>query len=199
MIRVRMVPASPFARKCRVAAGHLGLDDRVIFVDGDDDPDNELRSRNPLNKIPIALLDDGTTLFDSRVILEYFDHLAGGGAIIPVDPARRFQALTWQALADGVLDAAILIGYEARYRETHERSAKWIEMQNGKIERALEAAETRDPPDGIDVGSIALACALGFLDLRHGGAWRAGHPRLVAFLDGFARRVPAFEATRAAR
>jgi glutathione S-transferase len=199
MIRVRMVPASPFARKCRVAAAHLGLDDRVIFVDGDDDPGNELRSRNPLNKIPIALLDDGTTLFDSRVILEYFDHLAGGDAIIPVDPARRFRALTWQALADGVLDAAILIGYEARYREAHERSPNWLTMQNGKIARALDAAERRDMPEAIDVGSIALACALGFLDLRHGGAWRDHHPRLVAFLDGFARRVPAFDATRAAR
>ncbi len=194
-----MVAASPFARKCRIAAAHLGLGDRVIFVDGEDDPANELRATNPLNKIPVALLDDGTTLFDSRVILEYFDHLAGGDAIIPIDPARRFRALTWQALADGILDAAILIGYEARYRAPHERSTKWLAMQGDKIGRALDVAEKRELPEAIDVGSIALACALGFLDLRHGGAWRENHPRLVGFLDAFARNAPAFEATRAAR
>lgn len=199
MIRVRIVPASPFARKCRIAAAHLGLCERVVFVDAPDDPDDALRRNNPLNKIPIALLEDGTSLFDSRVILEYFDHLAGGGKIIPADPAIRFPALRTQALADGILDAAILLAYESRFREPHQHSEKWTDMQRGKIDTAIDAAETAPPGAEVNVGSIALACALGFLDLRHGGEWRQGHHRLVAFLDSFAARVPAFEATRAAR
>jgi glutathione S-transferase len=199
MIRVRMVPASPFVRKCRIAAAYLDLSDRVAFVDAADDPDDALRKHNPLNKIPIALLEDGTSLYDSRVILEFFDHLAGGDRIIPSDMRRRIPVLAMQALADGVMDAAILLGYESRFREPHERSQKWIGMQQGKIDRALAAAEASPPGDAIDVGAIALACALGFLDLRHDGAWRAEHPRLVAFLDRFSASVPAFETTRAAR
>jgi glutathione S-transferase len=196
MIRVRMVPASPFARKCRIAAAHLGLSDRVSFVDGPDDPDDALRARNPLTKIPIALLEDGSTLYD---ILEFFDHLAGGGRIIPQDSRKRFRTLATQALADGIMDAAVMLGYETRFREAHERSPKWIEMQKGKIARGLNAAENMPLEPGVDVGSIALACALGFLDLRHDGEWRAGLPRLVAFLERFAEDVPAFEATRALR
>ena len=203
-MRVRMVPASPFVRKCRVAAAHLGLSNRVVFVDAADDPDDALRKNNPLNKIPIALLDDGSALYDSRVIVEYFDHLAGGGAIIPADPARRFRVLTRQALADGIMDAAVLLGYEVRYREAHQHSPKWIAHQMAKIGAALAEAEKTPeihapPGEQIDIGQIALACALGFLDLRHGGAWRADHPKLVAFLDAFAARVPSFEATKAAK
>ncbi len=199
MISVRMVPASPFARKCRIAVAHLGLSNRVEFIDAPDDANNALRQRNPLNKIPVALLEDGTTLFDSRVILEFLDHLAGGDRIIPWDSRQRFRVLATQATADGVMDAAVLLGYENRFREPHERSPKWIDMQRGKIDRALDGMEAAPPEGAIDVGSIALACALGFLDLRHGGAWRERHPRLVAFLDEFSARVPAFEATRATR
>src|SRR3954454_25356073 len=98
MILVRMVPASPFVRKVRIAAAYLDLGDRVRFVDADADADDSLRSRNPLNKIPVALLEDGTAIFDSRVILEYFDHLAGGGRILPNDMSVRLRALTQQAL-----------------------------------------------------------------------------------------------------
>ncbi len=199
MIRVRMVVGSPFARKCRIAAPWLGLADRVVFIDKPDDPDDALRGVNPLNKIPVAVLEDGSTLFDSRVILEYFDHLAGGDRIIPRDPSRRFRALTTQALADGIMDAAVLLAYETRYREAHQSSPKWIALQKGKIDKALAAAEAAPPSGDIDVGSIAMACALGFLDLRQTGDWRAHHPKLPAFLDDFAARVPAFEATRAPR
>ena len=199
MIRARFVPASPFARKCRVAAAHLGLMDRVAFVDSPDDPEDALRKHNPLNKIPVALLDDGTALYDSPVILEYFDHLAGGGGIIPREPGPRFRALTMQALADGLMDAAVLITYESRYREPHQASAKWLSMQRGKVDAALAAAESSPPTGAIDVGSIALACALGYLDLRMNGEWRGAHPRLVKFLADFSARVPSYEATGAAK
>ena len=203
MIEVRIVPASPFARKCRIAAAHLGLLDRVKFVDAHDDPDDRLRTRNPLNKIPLALLEDGTVLFDSAVIVDFLDHLAGGGKIIPREAGARYRTLTLEALSDGIMDASVLIVYEGRYRESHQHSPRWIEMQQAKIDTALAHLEGSPPAkagDGaIDAGQISLACALGFLDLRLGGAWRAGHPALVAWLDGFAARVPSFEATRAPR
>ena len=199
MIYVRMVPASPFVRKCRIAAAHLGLSDRVTFVDAHDDRDDLLRKNNPLHKIPVALLDDGTALFDSVVILEYFDYLAGGGKIIAKEPSARFRTLTLQALADGLMDATILLGYESRYREPHQYSQRWLDHQQGKIDSALKFLESAPPQGEIDAGHIALACALGFLDLRHGGKWREGHPKLVQWLDVFAAKAPSFEATRAAR
>jgi glutathione S-transferase len=199
MILVRMVPASPFVRKCRIAAAHLGLSDRVRFVDAHEDADDRLRKNNPLNKIPVALLEDGTAIFDSVVILEYFDHLAGGGKIIPSEPVARFRTLTLQALADGLMDATILLGYEARYREPHQYSQRWLDHQQGKIDGALAFLESAPPQGAIDAGQISLACALGFLDLRHGGAWRAGHPKIVAWLDAFAAKTPSYEATRAAK
>jgi glutathione S-transferase len=116
---------------------------------------------------------------------------------LPVDPSERIRALTLQALADGVADAAVLQVYEERFREPGQRSASWVERQAGKVSRALDALEA-DPPatSARHVGAIALACALGYLDLRHKGAWRADHPRLAAWLDAFAAAVPAFEATR---
>ena len=169
------------------------------FVDAPDDADDRLRKNNPLNKIPVALLEDGTALYDSVVILEYFDHIAGGGKIIPKEPMARFRTLTLEALADGIMDASILIGYESRYREPNQHSAQWLAMQQGKIDSALAYLEKAPPQGAVDAGHITLACALGFLDLRHGGAWRGNHPNLVRWLDGFAAKVPSFEATRATK
>ncbi len=108
---LRSSPASPFARKVRIAASLLGLDDRIDVRETDlNSPDDAIRKQNPLGKIPALVLDDGTVLYDSRVILEYLDHLAGGGRIIPREPKARFAALRLQALCDGVLDAGILHG-----------------------------------------------------------------------------------------
>ncbi len=124
--------------------------------------------------------------------------LAGEGAgLFPGDPAARFKALTLQALADGIADAAVLQVYELRFRDPAFRSAAWLDYQADKVARALAALEKR-PPDAAarHVGAIALACALGYLDLRFEGRWRSAHPRLVAWLDAFAAGVPAFEATR---
>lgn len=199
MIRVRMVPASPFVRKVRIATAYLGLSDRVRFVDSDEDSDDALRAHNPLNKVPVAVLDDGNVFYDSRVILEYLDYLAGGGRIIPLEIMPRMRALTMQSLGDGILDAAVLIGYESRFREPEQSSARWLEMQRGKVARGI-AEVAKAPPNGpIHVGHISVACALGFIDLRLGGTWRKDHPGLIAWLDEFAGRVPAFEATRAQR
>ena len=197
MMILRSAPASPFGRKVRIAAAVLGLSDRIEVVNAEtNDPEDELRRQNPLGKIPTLILDDGQALYDSRVIAQYLDELAGGGKIIP-DGAGRLATLTRQALADGIMDAALLQIYEQRMREPALRSAKWVEHQAGKVARALEAFEGDPPAAGsVDIASIALASALGYLDLRFAGAWRAGRPALVAWLERFAAAVPAFEATR---
>jgi glutathione S-transferase len=197
MLVLRSSPASPFGRKVKMAALELGLMDRIEIVAADtNDATDPLRRQNPLGKIPTLVLEDGTTLFDSRVIVEYLDHLAGG-AIFPAGEAR-FGQLRLQALADGIADAALLQVYEGRYRPEEGRNANWLAHQAGKVTRGLEALEAAPPafPDRPRVGEIALACALGYLDLRFEGKWRADFPKLVAWLDDFAARVPAFETTR---
>lgn len=198
MMILRSSPASPYGRKVKIAAALLGLSDRIEIVLADtNDPSEPLRRQNPLGKIPTLVMEDGGTLFDSRVILDYLDMLAGGGRIIP-HGARRFAALRLQALADGLMDASLLQVYEGRYRDEARREPRWLELQQGKVDRALAALES-DPPaiDGTPcVGAIATACALGYRDLRFGEGWRAAHPALTAWLETFAARVPAFEATR---
>lgn len=196
---LRSSPPSPFGRKVKIAAAVLGLLDRIeIRMADTNDPSDSLRRENPLGKIPALILDDGTVLFDSRVILEWLDAEAGGGRILPTERAARFAALRLQALADGLADAALLMVYEGRFRTEPERSAAWLAHQQGKVDRALAVLEATAPAVDapVTVGTIALACALGYLDLRFAGRWREGHPKLVAWLDGFADRVPSFATTR---
>ncbi|MBD3845604.1 glutathione S-transferase [Bosea sp. SSUT16] len=198
MLVLRSSPASPFGRKVKIAALELGLMDRIEIVVADTtDPAEPLRRQNPLGKIPTLVLEDGMTLFDSRVIVEYLDHLAGGGKLIPAGEAR-FAQLRLQALADGICDAALLQVYEGRFRPEAGRNADWLAHQTGKVSRALATLETAPPAftNRPRIGEIALACALGYLDLRFAGTWRADYPKLVAWLDDFAARVPAFESTR---
>ena len=193
---LRSAPASPFGRKVKIAAALLGLDKSIRTVDADTmNLEDSIRRENPLGKIPTLILDDGTTLYDSRVIVDYLDHLAGAGRLIPTEPGLRFRALTLQALADGVADAALLQVYEQRWRASEHHDPRWVDHQAGKVARALTALDATPPSGAIDIGHVALACALGYLDLRFAGAWRADHPSLVAFLDTFAGAVPAFAAT----
>lgn len=195
---LRSSPPSPFGRKVKIAASLLGLSDRIRVETADtNDPADSLRGQNPLGKIPALIRPDGMVIYDSRVILEYLDHLAGGGRIIPTEPEARFEALTLQALCDGLMDAALLRRYETFMRAETERSATWDAHQLGKIARALSHLDANTPPVGRhQVGDIALACALGYLDLRFPGSWRDAHPGLVAWLDAFEAVVPAFAATR---
>ena len=198
MLVLRSSPASPFGRKIKIAASLLGLSDRIQVTEADTlDPNEALRQQNPLGKIPTLILENGETLYDSRVILEYLDHLAGGGKIIPSGWAR-FEALRQQALADGIMDAALLQVYEGRWRPEDRQDPKWLDHQSDKVRRGLAHAEAHltAVPEAHHVGHIALACALGYLDLRMAGRWRAAHPRLVAWLDAFAAAVPSFEQTR---
>jgi glutathione S-transferase len=198
MLVLRSSPTSPFGRKVRIAAAILGLTERIeiVFADTNDASDS-LRLQNPLGKIPALVLEDGAVLYDSPVIIEYLDWLAGGGKIIPAEPGPRFAALTRQALADGITDAALLQVYEARFREPAQHVVKWLDYQAAKVERGLKGLEAAPPEAAArDIGAIALACALGYLDLRFAGQWRADQPRLAAWLGAFAAAVPAFGETR---
>ena len=199
MMILRSSPASPFARKVRIAASLLGLDKEITLDQADTtDSKDTVRVQNPLGKIPVLVLDDGSTLYDSRVIVEFLDQRAGGGKVIPREPKARFDALRLQALADGMTDAQILVVYEGRWRQPDKHEPKWVDYQSDKIKRGLAVLEAAPPAldPTPNVGQIALACLLGHRDLRFSGDWRAGHPKLVAWLDRFAARVPAFAATK---
>jgi glutathione S-transferase len=199
MMILRTSAASPFGRKIKIAASVLGLDHQITVEAADtNDPKDTLRQQNPVGKIPILILDDGTALYDSAVIAEYLDALAGGGHIIPREGKARFVELTLASLADGVTDASLLEVYEARYRPEEKRHASWVAYQAEKVTRALDILEKNPPAIGAtpQVGAISLACALGYRDLRFQGAWRKSYPKLVAWLDAFASRVPAFAATK---
>jgi glutathione S-transferase len=196
-------PPSPFSRKARIVAAVLGFGPRLELVTADTlNPADAIRQKNPLGKIPVLETDEGACIYDSAVIVAYLDDLAGGGRVIPGDLQARYAALTLEALADGMTEASVLQVYETRMRAENERSANWIAHQKGKVFRGLAHLEATPPAQdfagGIpSVGAIALACALGYLDLRFEGAWRADHPKLVAWLDAFSAAVPAFAATAA--
>jgi glutathione S-transferase len=197
---LRSAPPSPFGRKIKIAAALLGLSSEITVVTTDTvNPGDPIRSENPLGKIPALVLEDGMVIYDSRVILEYLDTKAGGGRIIPSDSMERIKAQTLHALADGIMDAAILQIYEVRWRDAAKHDQKWLDHQAGKVSRALAYLEATPPSltGQIHVGLIAVACALGYLDLRFKGEWRASYPKLVGWLDAFATKVPSFEATRA--
>ena len=199
MMILRSSPPSPFGRKVKLAVGILGFDKEVTIEKADPtDANDSLRRQNPLGKIPALIIESGTVLYDSPVILEYLDHRAGGGKIVPAEPDARFAALTLQALCDGILDAGILLVYEGRWRAVQKHEPKWLDHQRGKVQRALDVLEAAPPKlDATpNVGQITLACALGYGDLRFEGKWREGRPHLVKWLDEFAARVPAFEKTR---
>jgi glutathione S-transferase len=199
MMILRSALPSPFGRKVRIAIALLGFDKNVKIEPADtSDANDSVRQQNPLGKIPVLLAEDGNAYYDSRVILNYLDTLAGGGKIVPRDAAMRLAALRLQALCDGILDASILTIYESRWRKPETHDAKWLEHQAGKVTRALAMLEAAPPPlDALpNVGQITLACALGYRDFRFAGSWRGAHPKLVAWLDDFASRVPALAATK---
>jgi len=199
MLTLRTSPATPFGRKISMALGVIGMTDQVTCVNADTlSATDSLREQNPLGKIPTLLLDDGEAVFDSRVIIEYLNERDGRGILIPQSGIERIRVLRDQAVADGLLDACILTVYEARFRPEEHHVQKWLDHQKGKIDRALAHAEATlsTPRDGLpNIGEITLACALGYMDFRFQGNWRAAHPKLVAWLDHFATRTPAYAAT----
>jgi glutathione S-transferase len=200
MMKLLSNPLSPYGRKVKIAMAMKGVADKIELVPIDTNPlDNpQINRPNPLAKIPALVIDDGSTLYDSHVICEYLDSLAPSPVLFPRSGPERFKTLTLGALADGILDAALLLVYEKRFRPEQLWHAPWQERQQGKIDRAVDHLESAPPAWAAspDYGHLTLACALGYLDFRHEGKWRPEHPKLVAWLDRFAKAVPAFEATR---
>lgn len=197
--------ASPFVRKVQIVAAETGqrleLSPVVLSPVA---PNAELSSKNPLGKIPALELDDGTVIFDSRVICEYLDGLHAGPRLIPNEPAARVRVLTTQALADGVLDAGILLRYETFLRPEPLRWGEWMDAQGAKVTGGLAALEATADSWGetLDLGQIAVGCAIGWLEFRRpldalaAGPvdLRARFPKLMARHDAWRAR-PSFAST----
>jgi glutathione S-transferase len=192
--------SSPYVRKCMFIAHHLGLADRIEKLPSAASPvkrDQSIVPSNPLGKVPTMILDDGTVLFDSRVICEYLDQL-GKGSFFPAAGAERWRVLTEQSLADGILDAALLARYEGTLRPENLRWSDWVAGQMDKINVGLAHAEKQfDAGDErLDIGRVSLACALGYLDFRFGElGWRKQCPKLAAWYEKFSV-LPAMAATK---
>ena len=198
-MRLYYSPTSPFVRKVAVLVAEAGITgvERIAAGGTPLDPGTLPVDRNPLGKVPALDRPDGPTIYDSRVICRYLDAQADAGFYPPAP--RLWDTLTLEATADGMMEAAVLMVYETRLRPEDRRHAPWIEAQWGKVDRALDAVETRWIPylEGrLDMAQIALACALGYLDFRHEmRIWRQGRPHLAAWEAVFAAR-PAMVSTR---
>jgi len=194
---------SPYVRKVRVVMAEKKIEAQYELVDVNA-PDSPINDSNPLGKIPCLIMDDGGAVFDSRVIVEYLDNLTPVHRLIPPNGRSRVEVRTWEALADGLLDAALLVRAEQTQRAEGQRSPAVIARQMGKIERALAAMSTglADKPwcaDGkYSLADIAVGCALGYLDFRFPQlGWRAQFSNLSAHADKLFAR-PSFADTRPA-
>jgi glutathione S-transferase len=197
-MKLLYAPASPYARKVLAVAHETGLIDRIEVATAATAPTGaapDVAPHNPLGKVPTLLLDDGTSLYDSRVICEYLDARTTGPRLFP-DGEGRWDALTRQALGDGLLDAALLTRYERVLRPEALRWDAWDGGQVAKIAAALDRIEAvvADMPP-LDIGAVAIGCALGYLDFRFPDlAWRDGRPAAAAWYAVFEAR-PAMVAT----
>ena len=200
MMKLLTAPASPFGRKVKMCAIMKGVLPQIeILLPDIGAPFHEaLRRENPLSKVPVLIREDGSPLYDSPVICEYLDSLAPEPRLIPPAGPERFRTLTLAALGDGIADAAVLIIYEKRFRPPEMWVQTWVDRQQLKVDSGLDDLEAAPPAWGAhpDYGHIAIASVLGYLDFRLEGKWRAGRPRLVAWLDKFAAEVPAWAESR---
>ena len=191
-------PASPYVRKVMVTAHELGLAGKIELLDTAVSPvttNATLAAENPLMKIPALTTDDGQVLFDSPVICEYLDSLAGGGKLFPASGKARWSALRQQALGDGILDALILCRYEIAARPEDKRFAGWTDGQMRKAHQGLAALEAEDLSSRT-IGSVTAGCTLGYLDFRFSNdGWRARHPRLADWYKGV-EALPSMQATK---
>jgi glutathione S-transferase len=184
---------SPYVRKCLVVAHELGVAERITLLPSNAHPvqrDATLVAQNPLGKVPTLVTDDGQVLYDSRVICEYLD-ASFGGQLFPRDGVARWQALTLQSLADGMLDAALLARYEEAARPEALRWAEWSAGQLDKLHTSLAALEAAPAQltGRVDIGTLTLGCALGYIDFRFDRlGWRGRYPQVAAWAAGFLQR-----------
>jgi len=197
-MKLHWSPRSPFVRKVMIVAHERGIVDRITCVRtvaATAKPHAELMKDNPLSKIPVLVLDDGTVLYDSPVICEYFDGLEGTRKLFPRSGKARLTALRRQALGDGFLDMMVLLRDERMRAAPSERHIASTAVRKAAILASLEReAEdlTRSP---FAIGHIAIGCALSYLDFRFGDEdWRKGHLRLANWHAGFSAR-PSVRAT----
>ena len=196
-MRLRYSPTSPYVRKVTTTAHELGLFDRLELMETNAwDPASDLPADNPLGKVPTLLLEDGEVLYDSPVICAYLDSLTGD-RLLPMSGAARWQTLRNEALADGVLDAAVLVFIERNKRDEGQRSEWWLQLQLDTVTRSLDVMEGLAAGFGesADLGQLTFACALGYLDFRFPEVgWRQGRATLDSWYATFASR-PSLQAT----
>jgi glutathione S-transferase len=199
-MKLHWSPRSPFVRKVMIAAHETGLVDRLTCVRtvvAMTEPNTNLLSDNPLSKIPTLVLDDGSPLYDSLVICEYFDAMHDGPKLFPTDPKARWTALRRHALGNGLLDMLILWRGE---RERQQPSQPHLDAFAVKYKATLKALEKESPEIGatpFGIGHIAIGCALSYADFRFADLnWRAGHPQTAAWHASFSQR-PSARATEA--
>ena len=191
-MKLHWSPRSPFVRKVMIAAHEMGLAerfDKVRSVAAATKPHVELMKDNPLSKIPTMVLDDGSPLFDSRVICEYLDGLHGGQKLFPVTPAERFVALRRQALGDGMLDFLILWrGERERQHPSDVMIASFTARKDASL-AVLEREADSIAGSAFSIGHVAVGCALGYLDFRFAMfPWREKHPKIAAWHATFNAR-----------
>lgn len=198
-MKLYMSPASPFARKARIIARELDLMRGLEEIPVDTLTSEELHRVNPLRKIPVLVLDDGSTLIDSKVICEYLDDLGHGrffpGSSVWHGVSGRWRALTLQAIGDGICEAAVARIYEGR-RPDGERSQAMLDKFLGQITRSLDALERMKFAATPTIGEVAVGCALGYLDFRDvvPGGWRDTRPQLRDWFEAFSQ-YPSMQAT----
>lgn len=192
-MKIFFSPTSPYVRKCLVVAHELGLGGQIELLPSNANPvtrDRTIIEKNPLGKVPTFITDDGQVLYDSRVICEYLDDLAGG-TLFPISGRARWEALTLQSLADGILDAALLARYEDVARPEALRWKEWRVGQLDKAETSLAhlEAEPHSLAGRVDIGSLSMACALWYLDLRFAELhWRERYPKVAQWYAAFSQR-----------
>ncbi len=192
-------PGSPYARKVRIVALETRLDKKIEMVNvavSPVSPNGDVDKHNPIGKIPVLAV-KGIDLFDSPVICEYLDNQHKGRKLLPRKGRDRWVALRLQAMADGLLDAALLARYEGALRPEEKRWADWSSGQMKKINGALDQleAEVKALKGKPTLGSISVACALGYLDFRFSANdWRSKHPKLAKWFNSFSK-TPSVKAT----
>ena len=193
-MKLRYSPTSPFVRKVLVLAHEIGVVDRLEIVPTDAwSETTDLVAQNPLSKVPTLVLDDGGVLYDSPVICEYLDSLHAGAPRLPREGAGRWAVLRLQALADGMMESAVAVFVERVRRPADRRWEANVAREQATLGRALDHLELHVPElrsEPAHLGAIAVACALGYLDLRGAVAdWRAGRPTLSGWFEAFATRA----------
>ena len=179
---------SPYVRKVMACAITRGLDSRIhLHPSNPHASPADLVADNPTSKVPSLVTDDGTSLYDSPVICEFLDSLGDAPALFPATGAARWRALKFQAMGDGILDAAVPCRGEQGKPKEAARDAQ-IARFKAAMSRTVDALEADPPHRHVDIGSIAVACALGYLDFRFGSEpWRPTHPKLAAWYEEFAK------------